>query len=271
MSAAPDPRRVGRLIAGLLALSTASALVVWLHAPTPVRAPAALLLVLVLPGCPWLLYHHRPRHPPETVALTVAASLGLTMIIGLLINLLPWGLTSGSWSVGMLVVSLLGLVNLWVRTRQPELAPPPPSPADRRVRPRRASLGRLALRAGGGGLALALLAWLAVVSVRSQHAAYRREHFTVLSLDRASADVLTVGVVDHEEATVSYRLVAVSQGSDVFTRRISLRSGHSAAVAVRVPGDTVLLDSPLIIRLSREGQHGVYRSLTLWPREGRWP
>ena len=263
----------GRRVFTLVLLSVLAAGAVWLKAPVVLRSLAALLLVLVLPGWPWLMYNQRWRRPLETVALVIATSLGITIVVGVALNLLPWHLTSRSWAAGLLLASLVGAGGLWVRGLQPELEPR----QARAVAALGARLGspssprRIALLASGAIALLGLLAVLAVVSIESQRDLNRREHFSVLGLGPTSATRLTTDVVNHEGSAVRYRLLAISEGKTVFQRPVALSSGAQTRVEVQVPADTVLLDSSLKIELLRDGQRGVYRLLSLRPQAGRWP
>jgi hypothetical protein len=259
-----QPRGSAALIATLAALAAIDVLA---HVPVVVRAPAGLLLVLVLPGWPWLLLGQRQRRTLETAALIVAASLGITMVTGLILDVLPCHLTRSSWSLGLFAATLLGSAVLWLRSSR---LPSALTTSRGGPRPASWSVRQLALLGAGSLMLLALLAVIAVVSVESQHASYRQEHFTVLSLNATSPDVLAVEVVDHEEAAVEYRVTAISQGKQVFVRRFVLGAGKAVTVRVRVPADTVLLDARLQIRLYRAGRADPYRSLSLTPHEGRW-
>jgi hypothetical protein len=81
--------------------------------------PATVFLVFILPGAAWapcLL----PRTPLPTVSTglaVLAASLGLVMLLSVLLDLLPGGLTRPTVAVGVGIMSVSGVATSWLLRR----------------------------------------------------------------------------------------------------------------------------------------------------------
>jgi hypothetical protein len=99
------------LVAGL----AAAALVAGLD-PLALRLAAGLLLVLVLPG--YALSQALLRAPAlgaaERTVLTLALSLGVTILSALLLNLSPWSLSHRNWPPLLAGVTIAACVAAWV-------------------------------------------------------------------------------------------------------------------------------------------------------------
>jgi uncharacterized membrane protein len=239
-----------------------AAIVIEVHAPGVLRVPASLLFLLLLPGAVWVpLRPQSQRAPFETAALVVATSMGVAVVAGIIINLLPGGLTRTSWTAALLMAVIAGAaLSLW---------------RDRGAEPLRWRPGRLSRREVAFSLVnlvvlCGLVAVTAWVSVSSENAWKAKEHFTVLSLNGTSERKLVFGVVDHEGTSVRYRLVATIANKQLLSREVALSSGKSTEIPVDVPVDYAFSDSRLDIQLYRVGRTAVYRSLWLTPHEGKW-
>jgi hypothetical protein len=266
--------RQAHVAAAVIILSTLlTVLAVREHAPLALRAPSGVILALLLPGSPWVLLTARQRRGPlETPALMVAASMAILMVTGFVLDLLPGGLTGDHWALGLAVPTLVGVVGLGIRGALEAQTPAELSFAGRvSGRPLAGwSLWRVGLAAIGTMALATILAAFAWVTLTGYSNWNHQERFTALSLNSTSPDALAVGVRNHQETTVRYSLTAVSQGRRVFSEPFTLVSGAFRSIRVKLPADTVLLDSQLRINLYRAGVPGVFRFLTLTPREGRW-
>lgn len=93
----------------------------WIKPGTPeaIRIAVGLPMVLLAPGyfTSKALFPRRSARSAEGVALTLAISIAQGILITLLLNLLPWGLSTASWTIGLgSVVTLAAAVAAY---RQP--------------------------------------------------------------------------------------------------------------------------------------------------------
>lgn len=195
------------------------------YAPLPVAVSVVLAvpLVLVLPGYALVAVLgglgigrlHR-------LALVPALSIALVIVVTLVLNLFPFGLTVGSWALALAVVTVGAAIVAFVRD--------PGADASRaverfRIRP----LDVLAVVA-----AAALLAG-AVILVRTPLAAKEAAGYTALSLERPSAFNVEVDIVSGELATKIYRLEVRAKGRLVYRKapiRLSPGSRFSQRIAI---------------------------------------
>lgn len=110
------------LVAALAALASAFVLV-WPLADLPLRAPVGLALVLFLPGYALVAALFPGRDGPGLplrAALSVGLSLVTALLIGIVLNLSPWGLRLGAIVASLLVsTSAFVAVAYLRRTRLP--------------------------------------------------------------------------------------------------------------------------------------------------------
>ena len=80
--------------------------VFWAAEGSVFRLVAGLPLVLYLPGYTLVaaLFANRPLDRATRILLSVAASLVLTILCGLLLNALPWGLQPATWALALSLV-----------------------------------------------------------------------------------------------------------------------------------------------------------------------
>lgn len=93
--------------------------------PLVVRAIGAVPLVLFLPGY-WLLAAVAPeigREPLERAALSSGISLAVCVLVGLLLNLSPAGLTRDAWVLALGGIALTGSAAAWLRNLRREAEP----------------------------------------------------------------------------------------------------------------------------------------------------
>jgi hypothetical protein len=115
--------RTGRMRANhgdLIAVScliVAALIAVTLEAPTVVRLVLAPPLVLFIPGYALIaaLFPSSSLPGVERVVVATGASIGLTMLVGLILALTPVGLGALQWAAGLAFLSLLFVVIAWIR------------------------------------------------------------------------------------------------------------------------------------------------------------
>jgi hypothetical protein len=139
----------------ILALTTVLAAILITAAGTPAAIPFGVLLALVLPGYALVLLLW-PGTPPWPATIspaltrtlwTCGLSLAVTVLAGLILNLIPSGLTRTTWTILLTAVTLLALslppLRQFVSARR-HPSPPAPPPAGRPVYTITTELSRLA-------------------------------------------------------------------------------------------------------------------------------
>lgn len=238
----------------LLALTIPGAL------PSPlvaVRGLLGLLLVLLGPGYSLqmaLFPHRRELDGVERLALSIGISLGCIPIVALLLDQLPWGLRLETVILAELGITASGAVVGWARRRR---LPPEPRSGSIPNRPGGRNLFRVY-----GGLAVALAAVALLLLRTSGLGESATEFYIVDSAGRARAYpykvgvgepvTVTVGVVNHEEVPMEYRLEVVD-GEHLLGELGPVRLG---------PGATY--EGPLTFTPVRAGDHLQVEFLLYW-------
>jgi uncharacterized membrane protein len=136
---------------GAAAVTAAAAL---LHPGIPlgIRAALGIPVVFLAPGYALkrAIFPAGPRGWPESTALLLGLSLVTTILVTLILNLLPWGLSAASWAIGIGSVTVAAVAVSACRAPR-AYAWPSLSRPDRRKLPH---------RPGGRDLALLVLAGL---------------------------------------------------------------------------------------------------------------
>ena len=278
---------VGVLLAVVLVLT------VLLGAPAGVRVPLGLLVTLVVPGlCAFHAVQRRPVRSLSEVAVSIAAAVGLVILLGIVLNLLPVGLTPLSWSLGLLDVTLaLAAVCVLRSPERVRTTPARSMPADasvtRRRRgapvavadetpppPARASVpthhgwtdGR---RLSTGLLPLALCGALltvgAVVTVSSQRAELGTQRLTEVWL-AGSGNARSVHLRNQEGIDMEYRVVVSVQGRARPAQAVPLAPDQEWVTTVDLPATarrTAGAAPVLAVAVYRSGQQAVYREVHL--------
>jgi uncharacterized membrane protein len=220
---------------------------------TVVRAALAIPAVLVAPGFVLLAAIGLLDRLAlwERVVYTVAASLGLGVLVGVALGALD-AITTTGVAVGLaLVTGALAAVALARAGRRPEI--------ERRAAPMRIARGHAALFALAGAIVVAAFA-VAIVGARDQE---RRQRFPELSLvpPRAPGDAITVGVRNNNTRSARYIVYVLSGNRKLRTWHVKLGPGgrFSAPLAASRIGSrgirAVLIDPGESVRhvnLSRE-------------------
>lgn len=245
-------RREGRLVLTAL-LALVAAAIVLAGAPQPARAIAGLALTLVLPGAAVVgLVTRRRPWPAELTVLSVASSLSLLVVGGLLLDRLG-GLDRGTWTVGLacgvaaaaIVALLLPQPRRIVRTRlRPRRLPAPPT----------RQLTLLALAASVAAVAVGL-------ADASQQDASRGTPllalWTVKDVTPKGATQLRIGVDARAAGTHFYRLELRATGESPTVFQVPVRDAAQWRLIVDVPPggrrrvDALLYDDSKVERVLR--------------------
>ncbi len=250
-----DPQVRYRLIAAALFLAGILVLAFALAAPSAAAArdsvlAVAGLTVLIIPGfgIAWAL---RPSGEIRTMELVVgggALALGLLAIGGIVLNVLPMGLTRWTW-LGLVAVAL---ASVWAFAADREPGSTHfPGPA------RFTSRDTLLLVA-------AVVVVIAAIVVARIGAEGTSESFSQLWLLRQPATGVSarIGVQSEETATTGYRVALLVDGSQIQTWSITLQPGQRWTVNV---ARSIASGSQLEVRLFRDTQPAVaYRQVLLW-------
>jgi uncharacterized membrane protein len=223
--------------------------------PGAARIPAAVLLLLILPGFALAsaAFAHRRLDPVERVLLTVALSLAAAVLVALCLDVTPWGLDRSSWAVALAGVTVASALVAAVRASERAVL----AVRRRSVRPNRAQTAALAC----GAVLLAGAFWLATKPLPVPGAT----GYTALWLVPAagSTDVVRVGVRSGELEPSTYRL-SLRVGARV-VRGWKLRLAPSGAWEARVALPTGA--GRVVAILHRGSSDAVYRQVD-WLRGG---
>ncbi|WP_249010803.1 DUF1616 domain-containing protein [Conexibacter sp. DBS9H8] len=247
-----------RLIAAVLVgLGVVVALLA--RAPGVVVLPGGLLLILWLPGWIWTQAVVPAADAPlARVGYAVSTSVGLTMVLGVLLDALPAGLTRADWAGGEAVLLFAGFVAAGLRRPAADRASPSVRPAIRSVVANAAALTVVA----------ALIAGAVLISISSQRRLNASQHFTALTIAPDNRHPL-VTIDNHEGTGVAYRLTATIGHTVVFSVPVDVRSGQTVPVRLSVPSPR-RGEGLLVVDLDRAGHRAPYRRVWLHARLGEW-
>lgn len=243
-----SPDRRGLWIAAALGAACALLLIVPGIPPLP-SALGAAALVLALPGyaVTRALFPGRTLDAAEQAAMTIGLSISLAIVAGLILNVLPWGLTESTWGWLLGGLTLAACAVAWQRVQarigatksdldsRRSAAPEGPAPASSAparaagaspvpasasnsasaatVARRRAAVPGLqvAMLVAAAGLVLAALG-VARLGVAVQPQA----PFTQLwLLPGPTGTSVQIGVTNHEGSSLGYRLVVLEDGQQI--------------------------------------------------------
>lgn len=219
--------------------------------PLWLTVPLGLVAALIAPGVALLaLFARRELRGFPGVALVAAASLGTLVLGGLILNLLPWGLTPLSWAIGLLVITL--------------------------------ATSALAARSGfalfGGSLPTArmspativkvavcvVLAGVTVgVAVTSQQAADRAQPLTELWLTDVDHDSdVTVNLRNGEGGSRDYRVSVQVNDQDIVSQDVTVADGSTWSEPVPLVRTGTDRDD-LVVSVYAGSDTVLYRQVTL--------
>ena len=207
--------------------------------------------VLFLPGYALTsaLFARRRIGRADVALLSLAFSASIVVLGTLILNALPWNLTTRAWVCLLLAATLTGA--LWALHAVPaensrELWPLPPI-----------ARGQVLLVA----LALAVAAG-AVIVARTPLPAKGVLGYTALWIlpGPEKSDTIVIGVQSSELHTTSYQLKVRSAGGHEFNRRLTLAPGESWVKRFRVGRSATRVDAELF---RDAAPHHLYRRVRL--------
>ena len=195
--------------------------------PTLLTVPAAILLLLLLPGYALnlALFPARFLGNAEQAMFTIGLSVCAAILAGLVLNLLPVGLTLPGWGalLGAIAVGSLGVAWLRLGTSDRALM---------MVRLPRVPLAPVAMISIAAVMVLGSL-----MIARMGEAAQPQDGFTQLwMIPEANGDAIRLGFENHENAAGHYDLRVTTEGQTLADwTALSLADGQSWEQTVVLP------------------------------------
>jgi hypothetical protein len=232
-----------------------SALVALLAPLEELRLLGALPLALALPGYAIVAvtFARRPLTRPQLFVLSLAVSLMILALGGLVLNYGPGGIRSVTWAVLLFGVVLAA-------SRGAALRRPAAGRGRRADAAPRVSIAQGSMIAGGLAAAAVALA-LAFVTLPAEDAVGYSELW-MLSGEGGRAE-LEVGVRSQEQEPVDYRLrIGFDGRRPPIVNRFSLEPGETHLVETIPVSAAAAEPIPVIASLFRDDRRGVYRRVT---------
>jgi hypothetical protein len=225
------------------------------------RAVLAGLLVLFLPGYALAaaIYPPRTLSAADRAAMVIAFGIATTVLMGIGLDLTPFGIVSRGYVGGLGAVALVSSVAAWARTGS---APASRQSARIRFRGRQVLLLALAVLVAAGAVTMSRRD----AETRSQQTAFTGL-WMVQASDSSSRVRIRVGVNSHEKAVTRFRLKVVQGGRVVHTwNSIELPPGGSwsADFGAGRRAEVVRAD---LYRIGF-GNSAPYRTVHVWPGGG---
>ena len=258
-------RRDSTDLAVVIAVTVAT-VVLTLVTPGEVAALMILTLplVLVLPGYAITSagFPQPSRAVPECLLLSLGLSLGVVALSGLVLNVTPWGLRTGSWVVLLGSITLIAsVIALWRRQRYPLTTLGRFSPGfGPRLAIRRGILIGLAMLVAAGAIGVARMG-------ASRQDTKEFTQLWLLPAGESNQDTARLGVRNVESAALGYRLQLTVAG-DVYREWLlpELQPGESWETLVIVPRSAAWPGRPVEGLLYRtDAPETIYRRVVLWP------
>ena len=240
---------------GAAGLALAAVAVLWLAAPVAISSIVGVPLVLFVPGYVWVeVFFDSRMSVALRAALSVALSLTVTALGGVLLSVAGLQLDRSSWLAVLAGMTLAGAAAAGAqRARRPIVTLGEPIEVSRT---QRMSVAQ-GVRFGMAGLLGAAAVGIAVYSANAQ----AQPPFTQLSLSQRGSAPGTAEVVlgNHEQGAQRYRVEVSTDGVASKEWTVSVAEGESwrSSVPAR-PGDQLAVD---VYRTPSEGTP--YRRVTL--------
>jgi len=265
---------VGLAIGGLLA-----ALLTDLY--PVIRGVLSVPLLIALPGYSLtaaLIPDRQSLGRTERTVLGVGMSIVLVILCGLLLNLLPAGITNVTVSVSLAAFSLAATaIGLLRRRGQPDHEPAVDLDGPEIGDAPEAVVGRRRERPNGYGpefLALAVILTVAAVFVGVLGAvrAPSTQFTQFWLLTGSDPNVIQVGIRDEEGQPIQYRIEVETQGQVLRSAEIDLGQGDDTVQTIKLPALTGLTPQTVTARLYRLDQTSTtaaYRTTLIWRYPGK--
>ena len=265
---------VGLAIGGLLA-----ALLTDLY--PVIRGVLSVPLLIALPGYSLtaaLIPDRQSLGRTERTVLGVGMSIVLVILCGLLLNLLPAGITNVTVSVSLAAFSLAATaVGLLRRRGQPDHEPAVDLDGPEIGDAPEAVVGRRRERPNGYGpefLALAVILTVAAVFVGVLGAvrAPSTQFTQFWLLTGSDPNVIQVGIRDEEGQPIQYRIEVETQGQVLRSAEIDLGQGDDTVQTIKLPALTGLTPQTVtahLYRLDQTSTTAPYRTTLIWRYPGK--
>lgn len=232
---------------------------------SPLRPVLTLSLILMLPGYALTiaLFPDGGLGVPLRLLLSVGLSVAITMLGGLLLNLLPWGLQANTWTGLLISIILVASTIAWWRRRSYRVG----VQTLRSFNPQFRTEHILILSLSG------LIALSAIGIARTPASQANLQGYTTLwivPMDEQAQETVRLGVSNNEFAAMRYRLQLVAYGQIIHEwPLIDLDPGETweqmASVQLQALGAEPV--KALLYRLDQPTQ--VYREGIWWPNKAQ--
>ncbi len=233
---------------------------------SPVQWIAGTILVLLLPGYAWVtvVFPTRTLSPIYLAILYVGVSLSFAVVCGLLLNLIPWGLTPTTWKLALGVVAYVGAVLVTLRQlRGSAVQTPSTMPALRRI-----ALTKIQISMLISALVVTIVAGaVAYSSATSAVAAQQVVQFWMApsKIKAGTSTQVHIGMSEYGPAlhTTFYAVIVINGQTIEHTRPFSVKAGHNWNESISIPAlppDT-LVEADLY---RSDAPNQAYRSVWVW-------
>lgn len=253
------------LLVSAVALLAAATTALLKSGPELIRGGLSVPFVLFLPGYALsaALLPSGRTGLAERLALSIGLSISLAVLGGLLLNLLPSGLTAGSWRLLLLGVTLsCAAYALW---RRETSQVPGPGALVTQISVREAALVSSAALLIGLALGLGAIGLNPTASSAPHNASFTQ--FWAFAQRTGQQQRVQVGLHNYEDQPVTYR-VTLESGGSVFAEwpQVTIANGESWQAQAAVPQN--LVKNEIIADAYRSGQESPYRHVRLAPQNG---
>ena len=224
---------IGFQIAAAVLLASILAVVTRVDAPAAVQIPLGLLVAFFVPGL--IGFRAIRGHSPRTLidaAMSLVGSVGILIALGIVLDLLPPGLTPETWSLGLLVVTTLLALAAVLRHGITSDAARPEADAlpERTGSDRRSWIRNMALAL----MSAVLLGVATTTTLNSQRAENADQRLTELWL-AGDRETQIVHVVNREGSPMTYRVAVTVQGRRRTIEEFRLADGAEWVTSVNLP------------------------------------
>jgi uncharacterized membrane protein len=253
------------LLVSVVALAAVAVTALLSSGSNLIRAALSVPLVLFLPGYALsaALLPDGRTGLAERIALGAGLSISIAVLGGLILNLLPSGLTVDSWRALLLGVTLAcAAYALWRREAR---RVPGPGPLVTQVSFREAALVSSAALLIGLALGVGAIGLNPTASNAPQNSSFTQ--FWALPQRSGQQYRVLIGLHNYEDQPVTYRVTLESSGN-VFAEwpQITVGNGESWQAQAAVP--PYLANAEVVANAYRSGLSTPYRHVRLAPQNG---
>lgn len=248
------------VFAVMLLTIAASAIIVSPYQVSVLRGGAALLLVLVFPGCALTAatFPARPFAFAERVLLAFGISVTVTIVGGILLNVTPWGLHTATWTASLSGITVAAGVVAFKRIQR--TAPPEPA-----LHPSlQVGVEQIMILALAGIVAIVAVGVAIIGAVHQPFAGFTQLAITMAA--DSTDNAVRVEIVNREASPLDYRCT-VALGETIIAEwpEIHLASRETWTMRVALPVEAQRTAPVNVLLYRADAPNSVYREVTLAP------